>query len=175
MKFGFEKRDRMPGYMRILNPVIFVILALAFCVILILTLGFNPLSVYTKMLKSAFGTGRGLSQSILYSIPLMLCGLAVSVAFKMNLNNIGAEGQYAIGAFAATAIVQFLPPMPVCIQLPVMFLVAIIAGAIWGGIAVLPKAFWDVNETIVTLMLNYVALLVLDYVCYGPWLSLIHI
>ena len=169
MKFGFEKRDRMPGYMRILNPVIFVILALAFCGILILTLGFNPLSVYTKMLKSAFGTGRGLSQSILYSIPLMLCGLAVSVAFKMNLNNIGAEGQYAIGAFAATAIVQFLPPMPVCIQLPVMFLVAIIAGAIWGGIAVLPKAFWDVNETIVTLMLNYVALLVLDYVCYGPW------
>lgn len=169
MKLGFEKRDRMPGYLRIVNPVIFVILALAFCGILIFALGFNPLTVYTKMFKSAFGTGRGLSQSILYSIPLMLCGLGVSVAYKMNINNIGAEGQYAMGGFAATAVVLFLPEMPIYIQLPVMFIVGMAAGAIWGAVAVLPKAFWGVNETIVTLMMNYVALLLLDYVCYGPW------
>lgn len=169
MKISLEKRDRLPSYMRALVPFIFVVLALVFCGILILALGFNPFTVYGKMLKSAFGTSKGLSQSILYSIPLMLCGLGVSVSFKMNINNIGAEGQYAFGAFAATGFALFGPELPIYIELPVLFVIGMLAGALWGMVAVIPKAFWGVNETIVTLMMNYVALLILDHVCYGAW------
>ena len=92
------RRDKLPVYLRILNPIIFLIVALAFSGIFIIMQGFNPVTVYIKMFGEAFGSASGLSASIVMGIPLMMCGLGVSIAFKMNLNNIGAEGQFAMGA-----------------------------------------------------------------------------
>ncbi len=168
-RLAVVRRDHTPAAMLILNPVIFVILALAFCGIFMIAQGFSPIAVYAKMFKTAFGSAKGWSKSILTGVPLMLCGLGVSVAFKMNLNNIGAEGQYAMGALTSTGFILFGPKIPVGLQIPVMFLIALVTGAIWALLAAIPKAFWGVNETIVTLMLNYIALLALDYVCFGPW------
>ena len=168
-RFVTVRRDVTPVWLRIVNIVIFVILALAFCSIFMIAQGFNPLTVYAKMFSSAFGSWNGWSKSILTGVPLMLCGLGVSIAFKMNLNNIGAEGQYAMGAIFSTGFILFGPTLPSFAQIPVMILLAVLGGAVWALIAAIPKAIWGVNETIVTLMLNYVALLLLDYLCYGPW------
>lgn len=169
--FKIEKRGKTPLAISILNPIVFVILAMAFSGIFIIAVGFNPIQVYAKMLKTAFFTSRGLTQSILYSIPLMLCGLGVSISFRMNLNNLGAEGQYAIGAIASGGFALFGPAMPLALKLILAIVIGIAAGAAWSIIASIPKALWNVNETIITLMMNYVALLLLDYLCYGPWMN----
>lgn len=171
MKLLIQKRDNVTPIQRIENVVVCILLAMAFCAIFILGYGENPFLVYWKMLKTAFGSVRGLSNSIVYAIPLMLCSLGVSVAFKMGLNNIGAEGQYTMGAFAATGIALYCNFIPEKLTIPAMVLAAFVAGAIWGVIAIIPEAFWNVNETIITLMLNYVAILFVDYLCFGPWID----
>lgn len=169
MKIRLEKRDGLPAFQRVLNPVIFIILALAFCSIFMLILKLNPFTVYAKMFKGAFGSPKAISESIVYAIPLMLCGLGVSVAFKMSLNNIGAEGQYAMGAMAAAGVALFCNNLPSLPLILLMTVASFAAGALWSVISAAPKAFWGVNETIVTLMMNYVALKFVDFVCYGPW------
>lgn len=168
-KISFVRRDHTSVGLRVANIILFVILALAFCSIFMVSIGLNPLTVYLKMFKSAFGSYNGWTKSVLQGIPFMICGLGVSIAFKMNLNNIGAEGQYAMGAIAASGFALFGPKLPSVLEILVMIILAIAAGCFWALLAAVPKAFWNVNETIVTLMLNYVALLFMDYLCYGPW------
>ena len=156
---------------KLLNPVVFVFLGLAFSSILIIAAGFNPMAVYSKMISYSFFNLRGINGSIRAGLPLMLCGLSVSIAFKMNLNNIGAEGQYAMGAILGGAFVLFGPDLPIPVRFIGMFLLCAIGGGLWAMIAAVLKAYWNVNETIVTLMLNYIALLFMDYLCYGPWMA----
>ena len=171
MKMQFVKQDRVSGARRVINIVVCVILALLFCAIFMAAKGKNPFLVYKKMFTSAFGSWNGIQRSIVNAIPLMLCGLGVSVAFKMGISNIGAEGQYTMGAFAAAGVALYCNFIPSKLVIPVMILASITAGAVWGVIAIIPKALWGVNETIVTLMMNYVAILFVDYLCYGPWID----
>ncbi len=166
-----EKKQIVPLRNKILNPIVFVMLGLAFSSVLILSIGFNPITVYSKMISYSFLNLRGINGSIKAGLPLMLCGLSVSIAFKMNLNNIGAEGQYAIGAIFGGAFALFGPELPIPIRLIVMFLLCALGGGLWAIIAAVLKAYWNVSETIVTLMLNYIALLFMDYLCYGPWMA----
>ena len=103
-KIMVTRRDNASAGLRLFNILLFVILALAFCSIFMLAQGFNPITVYAKMFKSAFGSFNGWAKSIQTGVPLMICGLGVSIAFKMNMNNIGAEGQYIVGALTATVL-----------------------------------------------------------------------
>ncbi|MFP3156099.1 ABC transporter permease [Lachnospiraceae bacterium ZAX-1] len=164
-----EKRMQKSTLMLVLNPLLFAMLALAFCGIAIFAMGFSPLDVYTRMIAKAFFNMRGIRKSIIAGLPLMLCGLSVSIAFKMNLSNIGAEGQYAIGAICGGAFALYGPPLPTVLRMIAMFFFCFAGGALWAFLCAMPKAYWNVNETITTLMLNYIALLLLDYLCYGPW------
>jgi simple sugar transport system permease protein len=133
-------------------------------------LDFDSLSVYRDMFTGAFFTGYGISETIVKAIPLMLCGLAVGFAAQIGLWNIGAEGQLYMGTFAATGTALYLlPDAPALVTIPAMLIAAILAGALWGLIGVLPLALWRVNEVITTLMLNYIAILWVDYLIYGPW------
>lgn len=166
-----EKRHIASVPRRVLTTILFVILGLAFSSIFILLKGFNPLTVFGRMLSYSFMNITGIESSIMAGIPLMFCGLSVAFAFKMNLNNIGAEGQYAIGAILGGGFALFAPEMSIPLRLFLMLLLSAIGGGLWAMIAAVLKAFWDVNETIVTLLLNYVALLFLDYLVYGPWMS----
>lgn len=165
----FEKRGTPPWYMRVLNPVLCILLALVCCGIIVAAQGFDPVTVYQRLLKNAFGSSFSMLESILQAIPLIFCGLGVSVAFRMSLNNIGAEGQYAMGAFAATGIALFCPGIPEPMVVPCMVLAGFAAGAVWAMISVVPRVTLGVSETIVTLMFNYIALLFVNYWCYGPW------
>lgn len=149
--------------------IVSVVLALALCGVFIAANGMNPITVYMKMFKGAFGTSYGISETLVKSIPLLLCGIGVAVAYRISIWNIGAEGQFAIGAMSATAVTVYLPELPSYVAIPMMIVFSIVGGGIWGLLTAIPRTYFQVNELITSLMLNYVALLALDYVVFGPW------
>ena len=103
------------------------------------------------------------------SLPLMFCGLGVALTFKMNLNNIGAEGQYAMGAIFGGAFVLYGPEIRGIGGGIILAVMCFLGGAFWALLCAIPKAYWNVNESITTLMLNYIALIILSYLVLGPW------
>jgi ABC-type uncharacterized transport system permease subunit len=167
----FEKKQIVPLRNKILNPIVFVLLGLAFSSVFIITNGFQPIPVFAKMISYSFLNARGITGSINAALPLMFCGLSVAIAFRMNLSNIGAEGQFAMGAILGGGFALYGPALPAPLALVVMFLLCALGGGLWAMLAAALKAYWKINETIVTLMLNYIALLFLDYLCYGPWMA----
>ncbi|MFB9329006.1 ABC transporter permease [Paenibacillus aurantiacus] len=149
--------------------VVSVMLALVFCGIFIAANGMNPVTVYAKMIGGAFGSSFGMTETLVKAIPLLLCGLGVAFAYRISIWNIGAEGQFVIGAMAATAVTVYWPSLPSYAAIPLMIVLSIAAGGIWGLLTAIPRTHFQVNELITSLMLNYVALLALDYVVFGPW------
>jgi len=138
--------------------------------ILILLMGHNPLSVYRDMLNGSLGSEFVRSDTVRMAIPLLITGLGIGLAFKMRFWNIGAEGQIIAGATAASYFALFHHQnMPSPVLLAVMFTAAVIAGGIWGMIPAIFKAKWNTNETLFTLMLNYIALEGIRYLQFGPW------
>ncbi|MFZ5590995.1 MAG: ABC transporter permease [Bacillota bacterium] len=164
-----EKRLHPSPLTALLVPVLAVFLALALGAVFLSLTGQDPLTVYGVMFGGALGSVYGLSETLVKAIPVMLCALGISLAFKMQLWNIGAEGQLYMGAFAASWLPLFHPELPVWLMLPGMFVLGMLAGGLWALLAALPRALWNVNEIITTLMLNYVAILWVDYLVYGPW------
>lgn len=168
-KITLEKKSTASALSILLNSVLFTALALVFCGFIIAAVGFHPLEVYGKMFSKAFLSARGIRKAVESGLPLMLCGLGVSVAFRMNLNNIGAEGQYAVGAIFGGLFAFYGPKFPGLSGILLLALCCFVGGALWALLCAIPKAFWDVDESITTLMLNYVALILLSYLCLGPW------
>jgi len=146
-----------------------VVLAFGLVGVFIAVTGKDVVKVYTKMITGAFATEFGLTETLVKAIPLMICGLGVSLAYRIQVWNIGAEGQFVAGALAATAVIIYLPGQPFWVAIPLMMLAGLAAGALWGLFTALPKIFFNVNELIISLMLNYVALLALDFFVFGPW------
>ncbi len=121
------------------------------------------------LIKSAYFSSWAIEDCLVKAVPIFLCSLGVSIAFRLQIWNIGAEGQFALGALGATWVALTFDGMSGILLLPLMFLAAGIAGAIWGAVPAILKVRLRANEIIVTLMLNYIAILVLDYMVYGPW------
>ena len=168
-KITLERKHTSSGLSILLNSVLFTAIALVFCAFIIAGVGFNPLEVYAKMFSKAFLSLRGIRKAVESGLPLMLCGLGVSITFRMNLNNIGAEGQYAVGAIFGSWFAFYGPSVPGIPGIVMLALCCFIGGAFWALLCAIPKAFWDVDESITTLMMNYIALILLSYLCLGPW------
>lgn len=164
-----EKRAAPSPAAAVLVPVISIVLALLVGALFLAITGRDPMAIYIEMFSWAFGTSYGLSETVVKSIPLMLAGLGVALAFRMQLWNIGGEGQLFMGAFAATWVALNFPDQPVWLVLPLMLFVSALAGGVWGLLPAIPRAYLGVNEIITTLMLNYVAILWVEYLVYGPW------
>jgi simple sugar transport system permease protein len=173
MAFKLERRMEPSRTANILVPILSIVLALVAGGVLLLIVGVNPLETYKAMVQGAFGSAYSISETLVRATPLMLTGLAVSIAFRMLFWNIGAEGQLAMGAFAASGVAIFLPKavpgISAWVLLPLMLAAGFIGGALWGLIPAALKAFLSVNEIITSLMLNYVAILWIQYLYYGPW------
>ncbi len=165
----FEKRLRPSPLLPYLVPLFSVILALLLGAAFIESTGYDAWKIYGVLFTGAFGSAYGLSETLVKAIPLMLCGLGVAVAFRMLLWNIGAEGQLYMGAFAASWLALSFPQASGYLLLPGMFLAGFLAGALWGLLAAILRALLGVNEVITTLMMNYIAILWVDYLVYGPW------
>lgn len=173
MRFRLERRLKPSKAATFLVPVASFILALAFGGVILLATGANPIVTYKAMAIGAFGSQYAFSETLVKAIPLILCGLGVAVAFRMRFWNIGAEGQLAMGGFGATWVALFLPALvpglPERFLLPLVILGGMIAGALWGAIPALLRAYVGVNEVITTLMMNYIAILWVEHLFYGPW------
>jgi general nucleoside transport system permease protein len=149
-----------------------VLVALIFGGIVIALAGGDPIRSYIHIAKASFGSIGVISDTIVKATPILLTALACSVAFRMKLWNIGAEGQFIMGAFGASAVVltPILPPETSrWIFIPVMVLAGILCGALWGLIPGLLKAFFNVNEIISTLMLNYIAVSWINFWIFAVW------
>jgi ABC-type uncharacterized transport system permease subunit len=146
-----------------------IILALIAASFLIIILGHNPLSVYASMINGAFGSSYRILETFRKSIPLIIASLGIALAFRLRFWNIGAEGQILMGAFGASCFALFMPNLNPFILLPLMAIGGLICGGIWGTIPAYFRAKFRTNETIFTLMMNYVALKIITYLQYGPW------
>ena len=155
--------------MNVAVPLLSLVAALAVGALFLTLTGRDPVEVYEAMFKGALGSRYGLSETVVKAIPLMLCALGISAAFRMQLWNIGAEGQFYMGAFAASWLPLTFPELPAVLMLPGMMLLGAAAGGLWGLAPAVLRARWKVNEIITTLMFNYVAILWVDYLVYGPW------
>jgi len=172
MRIVFERRLEPSRLISILVPILSFVLALVVGGLLLLAAGANPFETYKAMLEGAFGTSYARSETLVKAVPLMLTGLSVSIAFRMKFWNIGAEGQLAMGAIATAWIPLFLLPdsgLPTWALLSLMGIAAFAGGALLCLIPAVLKAYLRVNEIITTLMLNYVAILLLDFLYTGPW------
>ncbi len=153
---------------RFLFPLAGAILALALGGILLGLSGKNPLVAYGVMVTGAFGGGRQLTETLLKATPLVIIGLGLTVAFRSRVWNIGAEGQYFCGALAGSLVALSLGNWPAWILLPLMLLAGAIGGMAWSGLAGFLYLRYGVNLIISTLMLNYVAVLLVQYAARGP-------
>ena len=148
--------------------IVAVLCALIICgVVTVLLTGENPFKVYETMINGAFGSERKI-WALAQNTAILLCvSLAVTPAFKMKFWNIGAEGQVLMGGLATAAcMILFGDKMPPILFYPIMIIASIAAGAIWGLIPAFFKANWNTNETLFTLMMNYIAMQIVSYFCY---------
>lgn len=166
--FHIIKRASMPKWQGWLIRILSVVAALVICgIVTVVLTGENPIQVYAKMVDGAIGTERRL-WALAQNTAMLLCvALAVTPAFKMKFWNIGAEGQVLAGGLATAACMIFLGDKlsPVVLML-VMIVSSIVAGAVWAFIPAFFKAHWNTNETLFTLMMNYIAMCIVSYFSY---------
>lgn len=139
--------------------------ALVLCAIIIYSIvELNPLKVYGAMFEGAFGTNRRMWVTIRDTMMLLCIGIGLAPAFKMRFWNIGAEGQILMGGIASAACMIYLGgDLPAGLLLPLMFILSALAGGLWGFIPAWFKAKWNTNETLFTLMMNYIAMQLASY------------
>lgn len=150
-------------------PVLGVLAGLLIGALLILLAGANPVEAYATMVRGAFGGQRQIEETVLKATPLLLMGLGLTAAFRARVWNIGGEGQYYMGALAGGALaLTFGDSWPRPALIVAMLLAGVIGGALWAAVAGWLKIKRGINEIISTLMLNYVAILFMEYVARGP-------
>jgi simple sugar transport system permease protein len=167
-----EPRGEPPRWLSPLLTILGVAIALLIGAVVLALVGGDPVRSYAHIVDAAFGDIGVLSDTLVKATPLILTGLACALAFRMRLWNIGAEGQFLLGAWGASLVVlaPILPEgTPAIIVIPAMMLAGALAGAVWGLIPGVLRAGLGVNEIITTLMLNYVALAWIQFWVFGPW------
>lgn len=151
-------------------PIAAFFLALLIGAIMIAILGISPLVAYQALLKGAFGSMNAIADTIVKATPLLFVGLGICIAFRAGVLNIGGEGQLVVGALSATIISLTFSNLnlPGWILIIIALTVGLLCGAIWAGIAGFLKAYFNVNEILSTIMLNYIAAYGMNYLLRGP-------
>lgn len=168
-RIRITKRQEPRGWSSCLVLLAAIALSLVVSAMLLSLRGTPPLAGLSVLFKGAFGSRFAIEDCLIKAIPIFLCSLGVAVAFRLQVWNIGAEGQFALGAIGATWVALSFPDLPGYLLLPAMIAMAAAAGAFWGMIPAILRQRLKTNEIIVTLMLNYIAILLLDYLVYGVW------
>ncbi|HEX6383939.1 MAG TPA: ABC transporter permease [Anaerolineae bacterium] len=150
-------------------PVSSVLLAALIGAIILILSGADPLAAYAALLKGSFGNSVAVGRTLEKATPLVLNGLAVAFAFKAGLFNIGAQGQLLLGAVVAAAVGFGVSGLPAAIHIPLALLAGGLAGGLYGAIPGALKTYTGAHEVITTIMLNFVAINITDYLANGPW------
>ncbi len=163
------KKPELSPWKAVVAQVIAILAALFVAAIIVSMMGYNPFEFYQKLIDGAIGTEYKITETIKKAIPLIILSLGTLVAFKMKFWNIGAEGQMCMGAFASAYFALNYSHLPPIVLIPLMMLAGMVFGGLWALIPAALKTKFGTNETLVTLMLNYVALEWIKYLQYGPW------
>lgn len=131
--------------------------------------GKAPFELFWQMILGAFGDSYSFSETLVKTAPILLCALAVALPARLGLVSVGGEGQLYFGALTGTGLVLSMVHSPGWLLMPMMVLAAAVGGGLWAAIPGLLKARMGVNETISTLLFNYVAVLLVNYAVHGPW------
>jgi ABC-type uncharacterized transport system permease subunit len=162
-------RKRLPPWLLSIGaPLVGALIGLLIGAILIWITGNNPLEAYMVMFKGAFGGPRQITNTLLKTTPILLIGLGMTVAFRARVWNIGGEGQYFIGALFGSLVALFMFKLPQPILWVCLLLAGVLGGMLWALIPALFKIRFGMNEIISTLMLNYIAVLLVTYLTRGP-------
>ncbi|MCP4959058.1 MAG: ABC transporter permease [Actinomycetia bacterium] len=152
----------------VLVPLGAVIAALFLGALMILALGANPFEGYWELIKGAFGGTDNLANTATRAMPLLLVGTGITISFRAKVINIGGEGQIIAGALLSTVTALTVPGLPPIVLIPLVLLMGCVGGAIWGGIPGALKAYLGVNEILSTIMLNIVAIQLMNYLLRDP-------
>ncbi|MFH2132612.1 MAG: ABC transporter permease [bacterium] len=159
------------SFISFIIPLCAVLIALMIGAVMLVSLGANPFIGYATMFKAAFGSLDGIANTSVKSIPLLLVGVGICIAFRANVINIGGEGQMVMGALLATSLALALPGLPAPVLIPLVLMAGAIGGAIWGGVAGALKAWFNVSEILSTIMLNIVAVQFMNFLLRGPFID----
>ncbi|HET7421663.1 MAG TPA: ABC transporter permease [Candidatus Dormibacteraeota bacterium] len=161
---------RLPPFVReTLRWIGWLAVALGLYTLLLLAYGRDPVQAYSDILSSTLGSTYGISEVLVKMIPIVLCALAVAIPARVGLVNVGAEGQLFVGALGATWATLAFPSLPGWILLPLSAASGFVAAGAWAGVCGLLRARGWLNEVFSTMLLNYLAVLVVDYLIFGPW------
>ena len=163
-----ERRETVPVSLALSAPVIAIVASAALCSVLIVWSGAPVLSAFTQLLKGAFGSRLGLTETLTRATPLIFTGLAASVAFRARLWNIGAEGQLYLGALAAALIGGYAVQGPAWVMIPAALALGAAAGAVMLVVPALLRTHASVDEVVTTLLLNFIVLLFVSMMIEGP-------
>jgi len=161
-------RERQPPWLTFALAGIAIVITYAITAGLIRWAGANPVSAFQLMLTSPLSSSFGIGEVILSATPILFTGLAVALAFKAGFWNIGAEGQFLIGAMMATLVGLNSESLPGWVAIPCMLIAAALGGALWGFVPALLRVKFGIDEVVTTLLLNPVAALVVAGMLNGP-------
>lgn len=164
-----SKRTELSNKQIFILRIFSVLLAIIAGGLFVLIIGHNPISVYGTIISGAFRSQIAVQATVKIMIPLLISALGVTLAFKMQFWNIGAEGQIIMGAIFASYFALFCPSLPHWLLIVIMLIAGIIGGGLWGLIPTFFKCKFGTNETLFTLMLNYIALYIIIFLRDGPW------
>ena len=148
-----------------------VLLSLLAGALFIIVIGHNPIEIYATILSGAFRSEMAVQATIKIMIPLLITSLGVTLAFKMKFWNIGAEGQIIMGAIFASYFALFFSGINHILLILIMMVAGFIGGGLWGLLPAFFKVKFNTNETLFTLMLNYIALHIVSFLRDGPWMD----
>ena len=155
----------------LLPPLVALTAALLLGAIMLYALGANPISGYAALLEGAFGSTNAIADTIVKATPLLLVALGICIAFRAGVINIGGEGQMILGALSATALGLVLPTASGLLIIPLALLVGFAAGGFWGAIPGYLKARFNVNEILSTIMMNAIAVQLMNMMLRGPMID----
>ncbi len=164
-------KSRLNAIFDALLPVFATLAALLVGTIMLIVLDVNPIVAYGALLNGAFGSSNAIAETLVKATPLLLVGLGICIAYRGNVINIGGEGQMIVGSIAATWFGLQFTGLPGWLMITIAMLVGAVAGGIWAGIPGVLKAYFNVNEILSTVMMNAIAVQLLNFVLTGPMID----
>lgn len=169
--YSSPPKFRFPAIFDAMMPIIATIAALLVGAIFLILLGANPITAYSALIEGAFGSFNAFAETLVKAIPLLLIGLGTCIAYRGSVTNIGGEGQMIVGALLSTWIGLSFTNLPGWLMIIIAMLAGSLGGAIWGGIPGVLKAYFNVNEILSTVMMNAIAVQIMNYMLRGPMID----
>ncbi|MDD5954963.1 MAG: ABC transporter permease [Firmicutes bacterium] len=153
---------------KFIHTLLSILIGFAVGALFLVVLGISVGQAYGKLFQSIFSSVKSLSYCVVYATTYIVTGLSVAFSFKTGVFNIGAEGQFVVGSMAACVVGIFLSDLPPIVLIPLCFLAAAAAGALWGSIVGFLKTRWGINEVLSMIMFNWIAFFLSNYIAGFP-------